>query len=185
MALIVTNDITDVSVWGVQQKNYTINGKSNQDFGSAVAVAALQQSNSIERESEAYTAMVRVRIRKLEELGEALSVITEALASMRIKDTESDDLSKEDSRLLTAKSILRKYGLDLAVDDKNRITREEASMRQNDVQFAIDNEDNSLQQDMVSLQGLVSKRDNSFSTAAKLVSKVNDTAQTLIGNIGG
>lgn len=185
MAVIVANDIPGMAVWGVSQSDYTVDGVPNRDFGSALAVAALRQSGAIESECEAYMAMVRTRIRKIEELGEALSVISEALATMRVKKAESDDLSDADPRLFTAKSILQKYGLELNVMLDGRITREEASMRQNDVQYAIDNEDNSLQQDMVSLQGLVSKRDNSFSTAAKLVGKVNDTAQTLIGNIGG
>jgi len=41
-----------------------------------------------------------------------------------------------------------------------------------------------MQQDMVTMQSLVSKRDNAFSTAASLVQKINSTASTLIGNMG-
>lgn len=192
MALIVTNEIPGFDVYGVGQVDYTIDGVSGRDFGAAVAKAAFIQSNAIERESEAYSAMVRVRMRKLEDLGEALAIISKAIASMPVDDPESDDLCDNDPRLLTARDLLAKYGIALyvhVVDFDGRracyITREEGVMRQNDVQLEIDEENNSLQQDMVTLQGLVSKRDNSFSTAAKLIEKVNDTSQTLIGNIGG
>lgn len=192
MALIVTNEIPGFDVYGVGQVDYTIDGVSGKDFGAAVAKAAFIQSNAIERESEAYSAMVKVRMRKLEDLGEALAIISKAVATMPVEEPESDDLSSDIPDLLTAKDLLAKYGIDmyvhvLALYDIKRcfISREEGVMRQNDVQLAIDEENNSLQQDMVTLQALVSKRDNSFSTAAKLIQKVNDTSQTVIGNIGG
>jgi hypothetical protein len=51
------------------------------------------------------------------------------------------------------------------------------------LQYEIDYETNEMQQDMVSLQSLVSKRDNAFSTVSSLVQKVNSTASTLIGNL--
>ena len=55
---------------------------------------------------------------------------------------------------------------------------------QNAVQYAIDKEDNELKQDTVSLNSYVSKRDNSFSTASKLVRKALDASGSTIGNIG-
>ena len=48
----------------------------------------------------------------------------------------------------------------------------------------IDKEDNDLKQDMVSLNSYISKRDNSFSTATKLVKKGLNAASSTIGNIG-
>ena len=47
----------------------------------------------------------------------------------------------------------------------------------------MDTEDNNLQQDVVSLQGLVSKRDNAFSTAGRLVKKYDGSADAIIGNM--
>ena len=53
------------------------------------------------------------------------------------------------------------------------------------MQYAIDKEDHDLKQDMVSLNSFISKRDNAFSAASKLVKKVADAAGNTIGNIGG
>ena len=47
----------------------------------------------------------------------------------------------------------------------------------------MDVEDNDMQQDMITVQGLVSKRDNSFSTASKVLKKVNSTGETIINSI--
>ena len=49
------------------------------------------------------------------------------------------------------------------------------SKLQTDTQYALDKEDNYLQQDMVSLQSYFSKRDQALSMAASLVKKVNNT----------
>ena len=54
-----------------------------------------------------------------------------------------------------------------------------------EVQYQIDKEDNLLQQDMVSMQSFVSKRDNAFSTASKIIRKTNNAASATIANIGG
>ena len=66
-------------------------------------------------------------------------------------------------------------------DDKVR--RDDATMAQSALQYEIDYETNDMQQDMVTMQSLVSKRDNAFSTASSLVQKINSTASTLIGNL--
>jgi hypothetical protein len=66
----------------------------------------------------------------------------------------------------------------------NMITRQDALDAQNDIRYALDLEDNNLQQDTVSLQGLLSKRDNSFSNAAKIVKKALNASGAAIGNIG-
>ena len=63
-------------------------------------------------------------------------------------------------------------------------TRKQILNAQNAVQYAIDREDNDLKQDMVSLNSYISKRDNSFSTASKLVKKALDASASTIGNIG-
>ena len=46
---------------------------------------------------------------------------------------------------------------------------------QANTQYAMDKEDNYLQQDMVSVQSYFSKRDQALSMAASLVKKVNRT----------
>ena len=63
------------------------------------------------------------------------------------------------------------------------MTRENIMKGQNENQYAIDTEDNNLQQDLVGLQSLLSKRDNAYSTASRVVRKADDAAGTTIGNI--
>jgi hypothetical protein len=109
---------------------------------------------------------------------------------METEDQKSTDLSAADEDLKTASQILDKYwresnsDLKLPVDEDNRVQRGDATSAQSALQYEIDYETNDMQQDMVTMQSLVSKRDNAFSTASSLVQKINSTASTLIGNIG-
>ncbi len=63
------------------------------------------------------------------------------------------------------------------------ITYRSATKAQNDIQYAMDTEDNNLKQDMVSLQSFISKRDNAFSAASKIVRKSDGSAGGIIRNI--
>lgn len=190
MALVESVPIEGLSVYGVQQKDYTVEGVPNCDYVKAASIAMFQEANAIEAETSAYAAVLKARQKKLDELGWALSVIVSAVASMKAEKQESSDLSKADANLKTASQILDKYRRDtnadlkLSVDGDNKVRRDDATMAQSAVQYEIDYETNEMQQDMVTMQSLVSKRDNAFSTAASLVQKINSTASTLIGNIG-
>jgi hypothetical protein len=71
----------------------------------------------------------------------------------------------------------------LPVNGENKVRRDDTTSAQSALQYEIDYETNEMQQDMVSTQSLVSKRDNAFSTASSLVQKINSTASSLIGNL--
>lgn len=190
MALVESVPIEGLSVYGVQQKDYTVEGVPNCDYVKAASVAMFQEANAIEAETSAYAAVLKARQRKLDELGWALSVIVKAVASLPAEKPESDDLSRHDPDLKSAAQILDKYrrgtnaDLKLPVNDDGKVRRDDAMMAQSAVQYEIDYETNEMQQDMVTMQSLVSKRDNAFSTAASLVQKINSTASTLSGNMG-
>lgn len=186
MAEIIANTIPGLNVYGLQQVEYTVDGLKDADFGTALSIAALQHADTIEEESSAFSSMVRLRMRQLEELGEALSIISEAISSLPTDGAATDDPSHADPALWTADAILKKYDLpSLNVDpEEGTVTRESLMKRKNELQHRIDTEDNTLQQDMLALQSLVSKRDESFSNASKMLSKVNNTSQTIIGNFG-
>ena len=66
--------------------------------------------------------------------------------------------------------------------DGNKITRGSVMTAQNNVQYAMDREDNELKQDMVSLNSYITKRDNSYSTASKLTKKYANSAYSTIRN---
>lgn len=189
MALVESTPITGFSVYGVQQKDYTVEGAEHCDYVKAASVAMFQEANAIEAQTSAYAAVLKARQKKLDELGWALSVIVEAVASMNTKKQKSSDLSSADADLKTVSQILDKYRRDsnsemrLPVNGDNKVRRDDATSAQSAVQYEIDYETNEMQQDMVTMQSLVSKRDNAFSTASSLVQKINSTASTLIRNL--
>ena len=190
MALVESVPIEGLSVYGIRQKSYTVEGVEGCDYAKAASIAMFQEANAIEAETSAYAAVLEARQKKLDELGWALSVIVEAVASMKTKKQKSTDLSAADADLKTASQILDRYRRDdnadlkLPVNGDNKVQRGDATSAQSALQYEIDYETNDMQQDMVTMQSLVSKRDNAFSTAASLVQKINSTASTLIGNIG-
>lgn len=192
MAIVESKPIEGLSVYGVQQKDYTVKGKEHCDYIKAASVAMFQEAGAIEKETAAYAAVLEARQEKLDKLGWALSVIVKAIASLKVKKPESDDLSSSDPNLKIASQILDKYrraNSDLrmpVLELMNSfvcVRRDDALRAQAAVQYEIDYETNEMQQDMVSMQSLVSKRDNAFSTAASLVQKINSTASSLIGNL--
>lgn len=189
MALIESNAIAGLSIYGVQQKDYTVKGEANCDYLKAASVAMFQEANAIEAETAAYAAVLEARQQKLDELSEALATIVTAIASMKVKHQKSSDLSDADPKLKTASEILERYyrdansDLKLSVNKDNKVRRDDATKAQSAVQYEIDYETNEMQQDMVSLQSLVSKRDNAFSTVASLVQKITSTSSALINNL--
>jgi hypothetical protein len=140
-------------------------------------------------------AVVRQRQKKVSELGDVLATLATAMASLKTgNDVSPSDHSSTswqmDVALASARTICNNYGLSLNVQTKtvdgvsrHYMTRGDLMRAQDDIQYALDVEDNNLQQDMVSLQGYVSKRDSAFSTAAKIVSKSLNAADAAISNI--
>ena len=92
MAIVESKPIEGLSVYGVQQKDYTVKGVAHCDYVKAATAAMFQEASSIEKETAAYAAVLEARQEKLEELGWVLSVIVEALASMKTKKQQSKDL---------------------------------------------------------------------------------------------
>ena len=181
---IQANDITGLKVYGQQQVDYTVNGEAGCDFGAAVARASMQRAVSVESATSALADVVRARERKLTEIGEALAYVAAAAANFTSKSKTDDSTSSPG--LATAKDILDRYGIDtsnivvvdlstLGAGRIGAIQNQYVGKLQTDTQYALDKEDNYLQQDMVSLQSYFSKRDQALSMAASLVKKVNNT----------
>ena len=181
-ALIVTEPLADNAVYGVRQVQYTVNGHSGKDFADAVAIAAFKQAVAIETETSSYTRVVRARQKKIDDLGEALANIARAMGEVHKKTTSSDKFTIPNAG--TVKTIASRYGVDLTWTDGNKMTLGNLQKAQTNVQYAIDREDNDIQQDIVTLQSYISKRDNAYSNAAKIIKKTNQAATSTIGNIG-
>ena len=194
MNLIQADVIPGASVYGVPQMSYTVAGESEKDYAAALTVAAFRQATAIEAAASSYVAVVRQRQTKVSELGDVLATLAVAIGSMRTKDAEPGDHSatswQMDRAFESAKAVCDKYGLSLNVRQKevdkvqrNYMTRADVMRSQDSIQYALDVEDNNLQQDMVSMQGLVTKRDHAFSTASRIIAKVHNAADSAIGNM--
>lgn len=183
--LIQATAIPGASVYGVEQMSYTVDGVAGKDYAAALMAASFKEATAIETALVGYSEVVRQRQRKLEDLGDVMAVLNTAYASLKTKDMESGDKTSGFSELQTARNTAAKYGITITLTDGNKMTRRNVMNAQNSVQYAIDREDNDLKQDMVSLNSYISKRDNSFSTASKLIKKANNAASSTIGNIGG
>ena len=187
--LIEAVNIPGASVYGVPQMSYTVDGVAGKDYAAARAAAAFKEATSIETALAGYAEVVRQRQRKLEDLGAAMAGLNYAYATLKVKDMESGDKTDYSSQLYNAYVLAGKYGISIGWTGYSNYTmqstRKQIMNAQNAVQYAIDREDNDLKQDMVSLNSYITKRDNSFSTASKLVKKANNAASSTIGNIGG
>ena len=182
--MIDRNPISGASVYGVEQYSYTVEGVAGKDYAAALTAASFKEAVAIEQALSAYSEVVRQRMRKIEELGDVMSYLNAAAARLTVKDKTSDDQANVENGAWVNATAL-KYGITLVfVQNTSNMTRRSIYNGQNAVQYAIDREDNDLKQDTVSLNSYVSKRDNSFSTASKLVKKALDAASSTIGNIG-
>ena len=189
--LIQPREIPGGAVYGVAQYEYAIDGVPGNDYAGALAAASLRQSVAIEHSASAFAEVVRQRERKVSDLGEVLSALAQSIATMDPKSQDTGKLSEWSSLLYDAKLICNNYEITLNLtsvryqDDvwQARVSYRDATKAQNDIQYEMDKENNNLQQDMVTLQGYISKRDNAYSNAAKIVQKAIRTGSGIIRNI--
>ena len=167
--LISAEVITGNSVYGVRQAQYTVGKESGKNFIDAVSLAAFKQAVAIESATTAYSHVVTARQTKIDELSEALSYIAKAVGKLNNKNAKSTDKVTVDNASWV-KNIAAKYEVSL-------------SWESNGSQM-IEREDNDIQQDIVTLQSFISKRDNAYSNASKVIRKANQAAGSTINNIG-
>ena len=190
MSLAITTDYnaTGDSVYGVRLRDYSIDGEQGQSFAQVIAFASIRQSYSIEQATSAMSAVVKLRQQKVDDLAEVLATLAEALPSMPTDSSLSTDdrwSSISSDKIANANVLLAKYGLtQMSTNSNGQINYATGYKTQNDVQLKLDTEDNDLQQNMTSLQSLISKRDNAFSTANKIIQKGNTTARSTISAMG-
>ena len=191
--LIEATKIPVASVYGVAQMSYTVDGIAGKDYAAALTAASFKEAVSIEKALAAYSEVVRQRMRKLEDLGNVMAILNAAYSTLKTKDMESTDTTDNMPRLAEARDTAARYGITINITEIDLgqlglklcyTTRRNLMNAQNAVQYATDREDNDLKQDSVSLSSYVSKRDNAFSTASKLVKKALNAAGSAIGNIG-
>ncbi len=182
MPLIETTVIPGASVYGVQQVSYTVAGAAGKDYSAALIAATLKESAAIEASASSYSAVVQERAHKIDELGRVLAELNKSLAKLKSSGQSTDTAGVDNGAWVNGTAS--KYGVTLIFQENTAdMTRANIMKGQNEIQYVIDTEDNNLQQDMVALQGLVSKRDNAFSSASRIVRKADDAASSVIHNI--
>lgn len=181
MSSFIVEHKMGISVYGLEQTDYTVNGTAGCDYGLAVSKTALKRADAIEQALAAFTAVVRKRQNKITELSKALGAVSSAAAKFKSDDKTTASVTHES--LSDAYSICSKYGVDTYGAEGNSIMRSQVQQVQTAIQYAIDTENTDMQEDMVQLQGYVDKRDSSIRLASTLLKKVNATASTGIRNI--
>ena len=182
--LIIPDAITGNSVYGVQQVEYTVDGVSGKNFADAVTIAAFKQAAAIEAALGSYTRVVSARQVKVDELGEALSYVAKTVASLRVKGGKSTDKVDMENAAFV-KTIANRYGVKIDWESNGKsITRGNVQKAQTNFQYEMDKESNNLQQDTVTMQSFLTKRDNAYSNASKIVRKTLDAASSTISNMG-
>lgn len=180
-----TNKSSGERVYGCVIPEYTLAGGVKVDFMEAIAFGALEQSFAVERATKAVAAVVEARQRKASEIADAVASVTEAVASMPPGNDTKKLSSIPEWKLPEANRIFAKYGIPtMELETNGQVRYEVAYPKQTDVQLVLDTENNDLQQNMNTLQNLVSKRDNAFLVASKVVAKVVATAKDTIRAIG-
>jgi len=186
--MIEARVIAGADVYGVPQNEYVVDGKAGHDYTDALTAAAFRQSAAVEADLTAMGAVVRARQTKLDELNQALSTIVYAIGTMRAStDGDSSDLSDKIDALIDAQVVAGRYdvpAIPLAGDSGNQIRRGDAQKASANLQHAMDLEGNALQQDNVSLQNLISKRDSTYQTAMSVVKKSLNVGKTLVKALG-
>ncbi len=176
----MTNEIETVkingsTVYGVDQMAYSVNGVKDLNLGDAIFHVSTIRAAALEEDAAVFSRAIKLRQQKLEDLGKAMALISQQIAEAGKKMTDKVDANKYGYM-----TICNRYGISRSVGTKGQLMS-----LQTDVQYAMDKEDNDLQQDMVSLQSLFSKRDQAFSTASSMMKKFDKGLADTIRQIGG
>ncbi|MBR0504308.1 MAG: hypothetical protein IJJ84_02795 [Kiritimatiellae bacterium] len=166
--------------WGIVANDYKMNS-AELDFQDLIVKVAKNRALTVEGEINPLSTRIRARNKILDELGEALAALSATQAAFA-SDSSGDD-KKTVSFSAAASQGLAAIGENYSSGD-HEVKKKEVERLVQLVKSKIDGFNNQSQTDMSRLQGLVDKRDQSFSTATDLMTNVSDTRGTLIQNLG-
>lgn len=178
----VTND--HLGIWGARVVEYTYGGKTV-DFQDLMVKITERRAASVESEITPLSKRMDARNKRLNDLGKALADISSLQAKFK-SDAKGTDASDDPMKQSTYDIL---YGL---IKDRfdnhginnerkiNKATCEEASQV---LKTQIDLLNNASSEDMTRLQGIVDRRDQSYSTATTLMQAIGDTRSALVKNM--
>ena len=172
--------IPGLSIYGLEPKQYVVAGQARPlDYGEVIGMVALRRAEALESESIALSKAVRMRFRRIDELSEALRLISVAIANEK-KLTEN--VPFPDAGKVT--EILRRHGVNVSVALANQMNKGDLYKVQANVQFALDKESTQVQQDVTSVRYITGNRDNAMRAASSLQKKVYDGIGNTVGKMG-
>lgn len=168
-------------LFGIAANDYYRDGErvDLQDLLTGIAVV---RANAVENQIKPFSAMMRNRNRQLDEYGELLAKLNKIETSFK----EDDEGGARSSITFSKKEAEQLTNLGVAGCNSGYApTRAETQEMLQLVKSAMDGLNNRAQMDMTRLQGLVEKRDQSFTKAAELLKDVSDSRNKLMAALGG
>ena len=178
MSEITTNNVTLSQTWGASFGDYKLNGRPV-DFQDIMIKISENRATAVEGEVKPLSTRITNRNETLEKLGNVLADLTKLQAQF---DSDADGGDRKGSLQQTSKDILIAVFGSLDWDNL-KMTKYEVEEWLQKVKSKIDALNNEAQKDMTRLQSLVDRRDEAFSTASDLMSKIGDTRSNLIRNL--
>ena len=178
MSVIAPENVALSQSWGVQFGDFFLDGK-HLDFQDVLIAIAERRATSVEKEVTPLSTKIQARNKVLEDLGNVLADLTKLQAQFS-SDAKGSDRSGTLQQ--TSKDILIAVFGTLDWSGLKMTTYGVEEWRQK-VKSEIDALNNEAQKDMTRLESLVNRRDEAFSTASDLMSKVGDTRSNLIRNL--
>ena len=188
MAAIQTDVVTNANLarWGanVYGAEYVVGGV-RVDFQDLMVTITEQRAAKIEAEVEPVSKRMTARNKELEQLGEALSVLSGIESKWKSDDNDDKDWPSYSDVNDLAKAGLALIGVTVPPngDKRAKISKSNCEKYIQQVKTQIDKRNNEASSDMTRLQSLVDRRDESYSTATSLMEAVADTRSNIIKNM--
>ena len=169
------------ALFGIEANDYYRNGE-RVDLQDLLTGVAVTRAFAVEGQITPLSTMMCNRNRQLDEYGEVLAKLNKIETAFG----EDDDGGARSSYSLTAKEaeMLTNLGV-TGCHAGYSPTRAETQEMLQLVKSAMDGLNNRAQKDMTRLQGLVDRRDQSFTKAAELLKDVSDSRNKLMAALGG
>lgn len=171
-----------LSKYNVTFYNYKLNS-SPVDYEHLAVTISKQRASAVEREVTPLAALMRKRNIVLEDLGNALAFCSsyQAMFNEDSKGGEVTGFGQECYDLCVKHGITP--GAYPLAGVGHVITKSNLERLVQVLKTKIDALNNDAQTDMTSLQSLVDRRDQAYTTATELMNKISDTRGTAIKNV--
>lgn len=175
----ITSVAVDLSMdWGVKGIDYVYDSHRC-DFQDLMIAISQNRATKVEGEVEPLSTRISNRNKTLDALGNVLADLTKLQAMF---DSEAKGSDRKGTLQQKSYDVLVEvFG---SLDFSNlKMTKYEVEEWLQKVKSKIDGMNNQAEKDMSRLESLVDRRDEAFSTASDLMSKVSDTRSNLITNL--